>query len=461
MSKMSRIVPRLERQVVASSSVFTCAQCTRRLSHLARSRSQPQLCRPSSQDGPLFPGTQGVSSLRTRKSTPPRTAHGLYFYGTAPGEGGRKPSPLRNTRDAFNEARFSRDAVPPKEFWLSKSAFQNGLDLPIYPAPEELMDSLAAYVEAAKEDKAGWRRRLIVLDHVDGSGSGSGPDAPSSDRKVGSRDGDKRQGKTISAWALHYVALAPWFEPMIFSRSLSVHILNSLAGLGYVPSILTLTRQVLAKNGRKIFEFNPIQPTLEALYALANRIGDGSSKKKTVSENSYGGLAPDICTLRAMLYAAEGTQEGDTTALRWFRRAREMAPEKSRLEFDKNQLPGRPNFCWQWRDEAALGVAAIRMKRGELDKAEAMYKAAAKYGRTEGWLGLADVLEKTGRGDSRLYYDAIQAAAMSGDKHALRRMGLYEWARVAEEGLSEKEKRARAIVAEEWMVAAGVTKPTE
>ncbi|KAI0535643.1 hypothetical protein GGR58DRAFT_478602 [Xylaria digitata] len=423
-------------------SKFVCVQCTRRLSYLAQSSK--------SLNNPIFPqltsqlGHKHSSLLATRSP-----------YSTA---SSRTIAKKLATRDAFAKVRFTRDDVSPRGFWDTKARAPLVTDL----SADECLHAAQAYADAALKDDSGWRERLIIVN--------DNSPARSSD--------NKGKGKTLSAYTLHYVAVMIVMSPPGPASHLATHILYTLVGLGYTPSILTMVRLALNRRmlGRPQFE-----PAFEGLERLLRRIGDGSGSKPTGKDSKIE-LAADACTLRALLYAAENTREGDNNALRWFRRAYEIdaaasesgiqpAPtaRQTRLEEKRKEdvnsgseeIEGaRFDPHWQWKASFALGVAAIRMKRGEMDKARDMYElASSELDNATVYSGLATVLEKMGETDTDRYIESLERAAVSGDQDAAQRMGMREWDRAAEGGLNKWEKRKRQLIAEEWMSIANSTVP--
>ncbi|KAI3336585.1 hypothetical protein HD806DRAFT_528185 [Xylariaceae sp. AK1471] len=409
---------------------FTCVRCARRLSRVA------QHCQPLSN-----PVLRRATTL-SRKHQPLSVTH--LFYSTASSRSMRAVA----TRDSFAKVRFTRADVPPREFWEQHARAPLVADL----GADECLQTAQAYADAALKDAPGWRQRLIAA--------------------------DGGEGKTLSAYALHYVAVMIAMNSQGNAPHLATHILHTLTGLDYAPSILTLVRMALQ---RRRLDQPQFEPAVEGLERMLKRIGDGSGNKAS-SRRSKIDFAADACTLRALIYAAENTREGDNNALRWFRRAYEIG---SALESDVQTTPtaadqvtqeqkqenevdaGKDseegvegayfNPHWQWKVSFALGVASIRMKRGEIDKARDMYEvASSELNNATGYYEMANALEKMGKTDTEKYIESLQKAAVSGSQDAARKMGTREWGRAVEEGLSKWEKRKRQVVAEEWMAIAGV-----
>ncbi|KAI0458372.1 hypothetical protein F5B21DRAFT_460843 [Xylaria acuta] len=430
-------------------SKFTCVQCTRRLSRLAQSSKTPSnlLLRQ-------------VTSRVSHEYIPLLATHCLYSTAS-----GRVTGRAVKTSNTFAKVRFTRDDVPPREYWDAFARAPLVTDL----SADECLQTAQAYADAALKDAPGWRERLIVTTDQSPDSKGKG------------------KGKTLSAYTLHYVALMITMNGFVKTRQaghITTHILHTLAGLDYVPSILTLVHMALR---RRVLDQPQFSPAFQALERTLQRIGDGSGKNNSTSSGSKVDLAADACTLRALIYAEENTREGDNNALRWFRRAYEIGgaasepgtrgspsgadqplPKKQEEDggvgasADSDGIEGA-NFDphWQWKVSFALGVAAIRMKRGELEKATDMYTmASSELDTTTGYLGMANMLEKMGRTDSDKYVAALEKAAVSGNQEAARKMGTREWDRAAEGGLGKWEKKKRQVVAEEWMAIAGATVPT-
>ncbi|KAH8163554.1 hypothetical protein CIB48_g4687 [Xylaria polymorpha] len=419
----------------------TCVQCARRLSRLAQS-------------------SKSSSSLRLRQLTPrvsPENRPSLAthsLYSTASGRRIARPA------NYFAKVRFTRTDVPPWEFWDEHARAPLVTDL----SADECLQTTQAYADAALRDAPGWRERLIT----------TAVEPPDS----------KGQRKTLSAYTLHYVAVMVAMNGSGQTPHLATHILYTLTGLDYVPSILTLVR--IALKG-KVLGQPQFESAFQGLERTLQRIGDCSSNNSSTSNGSKIDFAADACTLRALIYAAENTREGDNNALRWFRRAYEIGgavskpsirgsssttnqphlEEQQGGEVDASQdsdgIDGaRFDPRWQWKVSFALGVAAIRMKRGELEKATDMYRiASSEFDNATGYLGMANVLEKAGKEDSDKYIEALEKAAVSGDQGAARKLGTREWDRAAEGGLSKREKRKRQVIAEEWMAIAGAAVPAE
>ncbi|KAI8954574.1 hypothetical protein F4801DRAFT_532168 [Xylaria longipes] len=423
-----------------SFSNFTCIQCTRRLSRLAQSSKTPR-----------NPVLQRVTPRVSHEYTSFLATYCLYSTAS-----GRRVVRVAATPNTFAKVRFTRADVPPWKFWNAHARVPLVTDL----SADECLQTARAYTDAALKNAPGWQERLITT----------------TDRSPDS----KGKGKTLSAYTLHCVSVMMAMKNSGKASHIATHILHTLIGLDYAPSILTLVRMALQ---RKVLDKPQFEPAVQAFERMLKRISDSNNPTGSGSNID---LAADACTLRALMYAAEDTHEGDNNALRWFRRAYEIGSAASEPGIrgsssatnqppPKNQQGGEvgpgedsveiegANFDphWQWKVGFALGVAAIRMKRGELEKAADMYAiASSELNNAKGYLGMANVLEKTGNTDTDKYVEAIEKAAVSGDQEAAQKMGMREWGRAAEEGLSKWEKRKRQVIAEEWMAIAGAAVPT-
>ncbi|KAI0476970.1 hypothetical protein F4859DRAFT_69720 [Xylaria cf. heliscus] len=414
-----------------SFSKFTCVQCTRRLSRLAQSST--------SSSNPLL--RQATTSQCSPAYTPLSSTRHLTTSSR------RAAARAVLTPNTFARVRFTREDIPPREYWEAKANVPNPIAKDV--SADECFRAAQAYAHAALKDAPGWREKLIT---------------------TADRSPDEEE-RTLSAYTLHYVAVTIIVGGGGPAAHLATHILHTLTGLDYVPSILTMVRMALQ---RKVHGQPQFEHAVQGLERTLRRIGDGSSSSRSSSNNNID-LAADACTLRALLHMEQNTREGDNDALRWFRRAYEIGGTTSTTTPPKANQPqneadaaskgseGAPfDPYWQWKASFALGVAAIRLKRGELDKAADMYELASSgLDSAAGYAKLAAVLERRGEADTDRYLEALEKAAASGDKDAARRMGMRAWHRAEEAGLSKREKRRRQVVAEEWMAVAGDMVPAE
>ncbi|KAI1162327.1 hypothetical protein F5B18DRAFT_624818 [Nemania serpens] len=427
---------------------FTCVQCTRRLSRLLAQSS-------SKSSNNLILRLQVTPPRLPRKFTPLLTPR--RRYGTTPSQGIKLQL---ITRKPPAKVRFTRADLPPLAFWDVQARALLVTDL----SAEECLQAAEAYVDAALGDAPGWRKRLIAT-------SDSPTTAQSPDGR-GSQGEGNGKNKTVSAYTLHYVAVLIATGPAGEASHIALHILHTLTRLDYAPSILTLARMALR---RKLLGQPQFDPAARALERMLRRIDDGSSGSesggKSASKDGITDLAADACTLSAMIHAAEDTREGDNNALRWFRRAYEvdaaaaaLRPSPTTAAQEGGKVDGSASFNphWQWKLSFALGVAAIRVKRGETAKARDMYAiASTELDSATGYFEMAKLLEKMGKADTDEYAAALEKAATSGDPQAARRMAEMEWRRAAEGGLGKWERRKRQVLAEEWMAIAGVSAPAE
>ncbi|KAI8625230.1 hypothetical protein F5Y19DRAFT_450736 [Xylariaceae sp. FL1651] len=423
-------------------SKYTCIRCTRQLTRLTR-LSQ-------------LPSTIGIQQATIPSSTTYSRLSAARSLHSSVSRLHRDVVPEIATRNSFAKVRFTRADVPPWEFWHLQARPPLVADL----SADECLQTAQAYVEAALKDSPGWRQRLITTN----------------DTSFQPHDGKSRI-KILSANTLHYVALIIIVNK-IRPAHLGTHIFHTLATLDYAPSILTFARIALKRklHGRPQFE-----PIIEGLERVLKHIGDGEGSK-SVSRDNNNRFAADACTLRALIYAAEDTHEGDNNALRWFRRAyeigasaksgasatsstRDQVPQKQIQEKESDISSGseglgeRFNPHWQWEVSFALGVAAIRLKRGEIEKANDMYMFAAnELDNPGGYYGMAEILEKMGKTGTDEYVEYLEKAAIGGNRDAARKLGSREWDRAIEGGLSKWEKRKRQVFAEEWMAVAAPRK---
>lgn len=398
-----------------------------------------------------------VTPRPSHKYTPPFPA--CRRYGTAPTRRYGVPIPSRN---AFARVRFTRDDIPPREYWEAHIGPPLVSDL----SAEECFRTAHAYADAALKNAPGWRERLIIVKDI--------PAHQPSDGRDKGKGGD---GRSLSAYTLHYIAVALILNFMGSASHLATHILHTLTGLDYAPSVLTMARMAT----RQDMSRPEHEPALEGLERLLKRIDSANGNKSTTTgKDRASHFGADACTLRGLICAAEKTREGDTNALRWFRRAYEIGTASSTPKPDPQASPEENKQLddgsgtresplkmaeffdpqWQWKGSFALGAATIRLKRGELEKAKAMYAlASSEVDHPAGYLGMARVLEKLGRGDTDEYVEALETAAVSGNAEAARAMGTRESARAAEAGLSGWEKKKRRVLAEEWMAVADESGP--
>ncbi|KAI0431491.1 hypothetical protein F5Y09DRAFT_354907 [Xylaria sp. FL1042] len=413
-----------------SFSKFTCVQCIRRLSRLAESSK--------SLSNPILP------------QAAPQLSHSYKPLFATRRYGTRLVGRAIVTRDAFAIVRFTRADVPPREFWeqqVREPLVAGVADL----SADECLQAAQAYTDAALKKTPDWRDRLIVV----------------SERPIKSSGKDRQ----LSAYTLHWVAV---LMVMDLTRAggqaghLAMHILYTLSSLGYTPSTLTMVRFALERNliGSPQFE-----PAIEKLKRIVDRIGDSHRSSKSAQKSRICDFAADACTLRALIYEKENTPNGDTNALRWFRRAYELGQRTSsatdqvpsatdQVPSAADQVPTPFNPHWQWKKSFALGAGRIRMKQGDLNRARDMYAiASSELDDAEGYMAMADVLEKLGEADTEKYVEYLQKAAISGNLEAVRKMGEREKARATERGLSEWERRKRRVVAKEWMAIASYAGP--
>jgi len=391
-------------------------------------------------------------------------------YSTATGK--RK---VRLPLQGFSRVRFTSEDIPPLEFWTQVAQPPMLADL----SAEECYETAQAYVDAAIKNTPGWQERLIVTTNNDST-----------------RTKGKGNRKTMmSAYTLHYIAAMIALRFPDNAMHIATHILFTLTNLDYAPSVLSFARMAIERR----MAYGPqFEPVIQKFMHMVQLIDLGNEKEKgkggsmnSASDDALPDFAADACTLRALLYAAEGTREGDSNALRWFRRAYELgtaAPssqqpassssktaqhqeEEREQEHDQddgtNTLDSLTNSGadkgmkfyphWQWKISFALSVASIRVKRGELEKALAMYQIATSEEELDSEVvnrEMAVLLQKMGKGDTAEYRTCLMKAAVSGDREAAKMAAEAERQSSMQEGLSRWEVRKRRVFAEELMAIA-------
>lgn len=442
-----------------------CIQCIRLLARRSYSaQSSPSL------SVSFFPQ---VAPRPSPKYTSPFPAS--RRYGTAPT---RRSGAAVQTRNAFARVRFTRDDIPPREYWEAHIRPPLVSDL----SADECLQTAHAYADAALKNAPGWRERLIFMKDVASAHQSPG------EREKGKGKGKGKGSRSLSAYTLHYIAVTLILNHMGAASHLATHILHTLTGLDYAPSVLTMTRMAM----RQDMSRPEYEPAFEGLGRLLKRIDGATNGNRstttttaaTASKDGESDFAADACTLRGLIHAAENTREGDTNALRWFRRAYETSAVSSASKLTSPQVPSAENKQkadeagasasasavkmgemfdpqWQWKVSFALTAAGIRLKRGEVEKARALYALASssEIDSPAGYLGMARVLEKLGERDTDQYVESLETAAVSGNVEAARAMGTREWERAVEDGLSGWEKKKRQVLAEEWMAVAGASGP--
>ncbi|KAI0400967.1 hypothetical protein F4802DRAFT_619438 [Xylaria palmicola] len=448
-----------------SSTMFTCVQCTRRLSRLARSAQSPS-------------NVAVKFSPRLSRNRPSLVAMRCNYATTS--KSNRVVARLERGTDHFSKVRFTLADLPPREFWDQRLREPPATDL----TADECLQTARGYAEAALKDARGWRERIISMRDVSTARS---PNSQGAGKGTG-----KGKGKTLSAYTLHHIAVKLILTQPGPATHLAMHILDTLTRLDYAPSILSLARLAYQRHMLDQPQFERAMAGLERiLRRVSDSSGDTSTSTSTSTKSANtGDFAADACTLRGLVYAAENTAKGDDNALWWFREADKVAgsaPEPGAAAAAAGTAPAAaaqqaasgggggggdqtgevvegPHFDprWQWKESFFTGVAGIQLRRGELDQAAGTYaRAAAALDSAAAYLGAAGVLEKMGRAGTAEYAEALEKAAVSGNLEAARRLGVREWDRAAEPGLGKAEKRRRQVLAEEWMAVAGAMVPTE
>ncbi|KAI1431419.1 hypothetical protein GGR50DRAFT_80281 [Xylaria sp. CBS 124048] len=427
-----------------SAPSFTCIRCTRRLSRLAQTlQTSRQLL-----------GLQQVQQA----ASPPSRAHirfpGVHQVRSASSSGHKrvKPSPT----SPLAKTGFTVADIPRLEFWRTWARPPLVRDL----SAEDCLATAVAYTQALRKGTPGWERQLIAIDGDD----------MSTIQSLSSKD----KVKPLSAHTLYYIALLLILHSSGRAWQLARHIHHTLADMDHVPSILVLMQMDLQKPFTRYPKFESV---IERFEHLLRRIENSKSRGKDSGNIDF---AADALTLAGLFAASEKTHEGDSKALRWFRRAFEIgsAAESSAKTTSPptDEGPNRngPNDTqggisqslelpedayfdpnWQWKVSFALNVGMIHMKRGNLELARQMFRMAAyDLDNRMGYYKLAELLEKTGQADNKEYTEALEKAAVSGSQEAARKLAAVERDRAAVAGLGNWERRKSEVLAEEWMAIA-------
>ncbi|KAI0166372.1 hypothetical protein GGR57DRAFT_23518 [Xylariaceae sp. FL1272] len=386
-------------------STSMCRQCTRQLGCLSQSSKNTTR-------------RHYVSPLSHMYSSKP-----LHTSATRPEKIRIRKAKGDSPSESFEHPPSTRSDIPPRAFWQAR------VQDPKFPhlSAAECYETAKAYVNAAVANTLGWRENLITFE-----------DSPSTS------NGGKHS-KTISAFTLHYMAIMAMTGGTKQTYWLTTHIFHSLSTLGYVPSLLSFVR-----TGMRVGQLNTprFEPTVKAFNHLLDQIGDSKATSRSIDTD----FAADACTLRGLMYAKMGTEESDKQALRWFRRAFEVAEDPAKSPEACNETPSGPtmNPNWQWAATFAMNVAEINLKRKGIDKARPWYTfAAEKCDHTPAYFELARILETEGKTDTEEYRKYITKAAVSGHLDAADKLGMLERDRAAEEGLSGWERKKASVFAEE------------
>ncbi|KAI1758974.1 hypothetical protein GGR53DRAFT_186220 [Hypoxylon sp. FL1150] len=360
------------------------------------------------------------------------------------------------TRATLEKVRFHPDDAPDVPFW------EKQLRPPIVPAGEvsavECFRACRLYVALAIGNEPGWRRKYLTT-ATKSSSSGNNP-----------QDGNGNDDGDISMFTLQYVAVV-----LIKSNAcpaIGIHVLHTGVLLGYAPSILSLARLGLNRDMLDIPQLAPTKEALQALIASSSTSSSSSSSststkskskskskahpnnaaKKTAAADDNDLYLADTLTLMGLAHARHGTASDNDRALRFFGLAGLAASASA---------SSGTTGTWLWRADAVIAQAAIHLKRNQRARALEVLGAAMQE------MDDADVTYEYARlldeGDAERWRLMQRAALRRSDK-AAREMGRREWRLLEEEEerareggkrLSEREKRERRFIADEWLAIAG------
>ncbi|XXG96740.1 hypothetical protein Hte_003031 [Hypoxylon texense] len=425
----------------------------------------------------------------TRKPPLPVFRHTGHILHSRPATVRARVSP---SRTSFEKVRFTASDVPPLDFWtehLQQPWFESDDESPYKVGAAACHSACRRYAALAIQDKPGWRQQALTTSPtISSSGAYS------------SRGGDDGGGK-VSLHTLNYVVAM-----LIRSATaghLATHIVHSGVMLGYPPSVLTMARLGLE---RDLLDRPQFLPTKEALHKLATldpvptfpsssksksnkpgatkQPGRGSSSSSSDDDDYY--YLPDALTAVGLIHARRKEPQGDKRAVRYFDQARAAAASTSTTTATPLAPPSGGPGIWQWRASAVLALVEVYLRRGqrdlarallresvpELDNAEACYQYAQLLlppedgGEGEG--GGEDENEKVEKKNYAERVALLERAAVSGVEEAAREMSRVELRRLEEDdekekkkkkaggkGLSEREKKDRRFMVEEWLVIAG------
>ncbi|KAI1330323.1 hypothetical protein F5Y16DRAFT_14360 [Xylariaceae sp. FL0255] len=326
-------------------------------------------------------------------------------------------------KDYFSQPRFVPGDVPPLAFWQSANP---DLD------PNESMEIARAYARAAVngEIKPGLANESI--------------------------------NRRFPVEKLHKVATGLMKAGSGSPILLMLHMLHHLQSRGFLPSLLTMINFSFMTKMTLPMEFKEPLDRFEAnLQKVEKEIED-----EPRARDLYYNYGADLCTLRALMCAREGTAQADREALRWYQRAYKIGtlyhpdPQVAAELTSGHGVTSKTDKFWQLKPRFVLGLADLRLKRGELDKAEELYRVAARdLDLADGYDSLAKILAKKGKRDTEEYRQCLLKAAVSGKPDAARELAELESERAKEEGLSAWEKKKRSVFAAEWLDIANGDRP--
>ncbi|KAI4868951.1 hypothetical protein F4820DRAFT_408361 [Hypoxylon rubiginosum] len=346
-------------------------------------------------------------------------------------------------RNSFEKVRFTIADVPPLSFWAEY--IKHPMIQPDEVSAAECLEACRRYAALAIENSPGWRQRALTTT------------APTITTSNGNSGGASSQddGK-VSLRTLNYV-----FAFLIQSGTaghLATHIMHSGVMLGHAPSVLTAARLALERDLLDRPHFAPAKEALERLAASASSSSPSSSSRSSTKRLDRGNSSgdgdgdyylADALTAMGLIHARQNTPAGDERALRFFDRASHAAAAAA---------------AWQWRASAVLAQTKIHLRRGRRDRArELLRETAPMLDNAEAYYQYAQLLE--GEIDDPERVALLERAAVGGAEGAAREMSRVELLRLEEEdgekkaggkgGLSEREKRDRRFLADEWLVIAG------
>ncbi|KAI1479613.1 hypothetical protein F4774DRAFT_381555 [Daldinia eschscholtzii] len=324
--------------------------------------------------------------------------------------------PHKNT--FINQIRFNQADIPDLPFWLTHTV------PPLVPnnevSPVQCLEACKRYVALATENAPGWQKRHL-------SATATSP-AITQDGK-------------IPLFTLHYAAaILLLFARTPGSHFIVVHILTTGTTLGYVPAVLDLARL-----GQRSGNLN--MPQFEhAKEGLARLVAD------PVRSREY---RLDTLTLAALAQISINTRASTDRAVQLLEEAfktYEAAAAAAAAGGEKKQKQQNGVVFWQWRTSAVLALSKIYVQRKQLDLArELLSSTAEELDNPELHFLHATLLEPSDPHRSYL----LRKAAVSGVEEAAREVARETAESLKEEGLSDWERKARQVIADEWAGIAG------
>ncbi|KAI1640175.1 hypothetical protein F4809DRAFT_665554 [Biscogniauxia mediterranea] len=407
-------------------------------SHLPARSCRARLCLLSSiSPRPTTPRQQQQPRLLTRNPITRFPFPSPLPLSLCPMSMSHGPALIPPSRDTFARARFKRSDLPPVSFFASQLRppliTTTNTTTPTLPSARSCHRALEQYLALALSPSASptWRDKLPFSDgaRASSSTSSSGP----------------------SLATLHTGAAALILGPRGPAWRVALHVLHTGALRGYAPSVLTLVRFGLRARGLGQPQFEVAEAALRRLVRSPPRLEEEDEEEKQGVQRPY---LPDAYTLMGLVCAARDTRRDDDEALQWFRRAVESdaaAAEKG-SEGSEEEEDHIDNDRWQWKESCLLGAAKIRIKRGELARAEPLLRYAADV--LDSAKACSALAMLPGHTDARSPF-YLGKAAVNGMPDACREMGRRETERASQEGLSEWERKRSLAFADEWMAMVG------